>query len=555
MILWHQNPRRGQLVTAVSPLALRDGIDIGMPLTEAKATAKLSRQAIKKNKETINSRRHPRQQSKTIAKKLNELPPVPTPPATSIPEKSPASSSNPLPPQSSSFNFFAADFEGDAATLQQLAVSCQTLAPITGIEACQYPDSLFLDVTNLAPLYGDETQLLAKVMKHFEQRSYTVRAAIADTVGAAWGLAHHTPAPASIAPVHSQLEALEQLPIQSLRLSEATCETLRQLGIADVQQLLQLPRTSLTSRFGDEINERLDQAAGTIREVFQAIHTPPEYSAEELLEWPIKDSETTLVIVERLIQKICQQLISNSCGGMQWHVQLTRQQATPIKLDIKLFQPTTTAAHVMQLVEMQLDNHPELRQLSTRKRKHFVKQSPIVAVDVSVAHCVQLTERQQQLFDEEPSLQRTALAQLINRLSSRLGQDQVTRPVLQANAQPEFSFRFKPLVTPSRHSRTRQKESHYVLARPVRLLNPVIPLLPCPSAKRPPSRNLPAAFQKPDYSRLQINRHWGPERIETGWWRGQTVCRDYWRIETDVGSQQWIYRDRRTGKWFLHGEF
>jgi protein ImuB len=47
----------------------------------------------------------------------------------------------------------------------------------------------------------------------------------------------------------------------------------------------------------------------------------------------------------------------------------------------------------------------------------------------------------------------------------------------------------------------------------------------------------------------------GPERIETGWWRGPHLQRDYYRIVTDQGCRAWIYRDRTTGTWFLHGWF
>ncbi|RIK76587.1 MAG: nucleotidyltransferase, partial [Planctomycetota bacterium] len=52
-----------------------------------------------------------------------------------------------------------------------------------------------------------------------------------------------------------------------------------------------------------------------------------------------------------------------------------------------------------------------------------------------------------------------------------------------------------------------------------------------------------------------IARHWGPERIETGWWRSQSVWRDYFRVETTEGERYWLYRRRQDGRWFLHGVF
>ena len=52
-----------------------------------------------------------------------------------------------------------------------------------------------------------------------------------------------------------------------------------------------------------------------------------------------------------------------------------------------------------------------------------------------------------------------------------------------------------------------------------------------------------------------VVRCWGPERIATGWWRARDVQRDYYRAEWEEGTQVWVYRERRTGRWFLHGFF
>ena len=59
------------------------------------------------------------------------------------------------------------------------------------------------------------------------------------------------------------------------------------------------------------------------------------------------------------------------------------------------------------------------------------------------------------------------------------------------------------------------------------------------------------------------NRPWilrdGPERIESGWWDGADVRRDYFVAESPQGEIMWIYRDHRygvdDGEWFLHGVF
>ena len=53
----------------------------------------------------------------------------------------------------------------------------------------------------------------------------------------------------------------------------------------------------------------------------------------------------------------------------------------------------------------------------------------------------------------------------------------------------------------------------------------------------------------------RVARAWGPERIETGWWRGPPVARDYYRVATTAGRRFWLFRRLDDGRWFLHGAF
>jgi protein ImuB len=47
-----------------------------------------------------------------------------------------------------------------------------------------------------------------------------------------------------------------------------------------------------------------------------------------------------------------------------------------------------------------------------------------------------------------------------------------------------------------------------------------------------------------------------PERIETGWWDGGDMKRDYYKAFDIHGVQLWIFRERSAPhRWFLHGVF
>jgi protein ImuB len=175
------------------------------------------------------------------------------------------------------------------------------------------------------------------------------------------------------------------------------------------------------------------------------------------------------------------------------------------------------------------------------------------------------------------------LAALVERLSSRLGPAAVLGVRLRPEAQPELAWRYGPLVGKRRRNvagTRRVPAPHTACAgyielppRPLRLLPRPVPLvivgalrcvpLPKPTGCNPwacEAANGQAALLPPRCFRLdgrehRIARHWGPERIETGWWRGRAVGRDYFRVETAAGCRYWLFRRLRDGKWFLHGVF
>jgi protein ImuB len=47
----------------------------------------------------------------------------------------------------------------------------------------------------------------------------------------------------------------------------------------------------------------------------------------------------------------------------------------------------------------------------------------------------------------------------------------------------------------------------------------------------------------------------GPERVESGWWDGVDVRRDYHVVIGAAGEKLWLYRDCLTREWYLHGIF
>jgi len=446
----------------------------------------------------------------------------------------------------------------DREALEALATCCGQFSPTVVVEPSTAPESLLLDITGLAHLFGGETSLAERILDEFTRHKLVVRIAIADTLGAAWAVAHFPPSfspHSSLVIRHSSFTlvppgetstALHPLPIESLRLPEDTVELLHQLGIIRVGQLAALPREELSSRFPPQLLRRMDQASGRVAEPVPVHVPPPEFQADWSPEQPTARSETIEAALEHLIAELTKELVRLGRGAMRLECRLDcRSQRSdrlaPVEVSVGLFQPTASAAHLFQLARMQLE----------RVRLP----GPVSAVQVRVAATAPRQWRQQELFSDDASTRRhpRPLASLIDRLSSRLGRRAVLGVRLTSDAQPELAWRYEPLVESGgrrRLSGRRRKQPADLPPRPLRLLpRPVSLVATSVMPEGPPLR-----FHL--YGREHRVAHtWGPERIETGWWRGRVVGRDYYRIETASGQRLWLFRRLRDGRWFMHGMF
>jgi protein ImuB len=431
----------------------------------------------------------------------------------------------------------------DRRQLEALAQWCHQFSPTVGVEASESPETLLLDATNLAPFYGSESSLVAQAAAGLKRRGFTGRLALADSLGAAWALAHYSAAEPFIAPQDETSEALAPLSIAALRLSPELLETLRQLGVERIETLLSWPREQLRSRFGPELQLRLDQALGLVREVFDAVQPPVSFQVEQLLEFPIAKRDGIQFIVDQLLERLAWMLAVRCAGALRLVCQFECENRAVVSCEVGLFQPTANLRRLMDVV------HLEMERLRLP--------APATGVSLEAFHAP-LEPRQSVLFEEDRSLAGSPrLAGLVDRLAGRLGREAVVRCRLEREVEPELAYREEPLIGERAGRRTaaakraNQRVPWGSLDRPLYLLRQPLPLEALAVAPDGP----PIQFRGQG-RRHQVARHWGPERIETGWWRNRPAAvRDYYRVETTEGQRYWIFRCRRRGKWFLHGAF
>jgi protein ImuB len=506
-----------------------------------------------------------------------------------------------------------------------------------------------LDVTHAAALFQSEEALAEQIARGFACQGLEVRLAIADTLGAAWALAHfevpgtqeETPYPANetsssqvanevpaslpaenMAPDHLPGRvsnhrpgavfqaprpllvfvggsascippaALLRLPVAALRLPEVTIALLHELGLTTIGQLTELPRPGLAARLGALVLERLDQALGLRPEAIVSHRAPPPAAARWSAESPVERLEILEAATRRLLEQLLAQLdqpTGPARGGRQGIEQLGckfRSLRGETQFALGLFRPTADVRHLWELIRLKLE---ALRSIAG-----------VETIELEVQAAGPLPWRQRLLFDAPAHDGQRQLAWLMNRLSSRLGAEQVVRAGLQPDAQPEHAYRYEPLVNwgmrnqdrapqglprrsqtsvPRRGKKPQAKQpaiSQAALAwpsplhglpsaegfqlhfrRPLRLLARPRPVeIVALSAGGWPERFVihDAAHAVPHAIEQRTCQAVGPERIETGWWRSRMVRRDYYRLLTADGWL-WLFRRLQDEKWFLHGWF
>ncbi len=464
----------------------------------------------------------------------------------------------------------------DRETLEALAAFCERFSPTVGVEAADQPECLWLDISGVAQLFGGEAALVQQVVGDFARRGLTFRLAVADTLGAAWAVAHYTAEgdrhifrPSGIHKGHGEKgrdqpsvgarsqspaiipsgeteAALRPLPVAVLRLAGEPLGLLRQLGIERIEQLLALPRSELTARFGPQVLERLDQATGRLPEPIPARMPRPRFHARWTFDPPTVRRETVEQALDHLLAEVAAMLAARGCGALRLECRLNCPPQKPLQVGFGLFEPTVAVRHLSELMRLQLE-----RLRLTR---------PITAIDAEATATAPLERRQLELFaGDSPRSQPRQLAGLIDRLSSRLGRQAVVRVRLKPDVQPELAWQGEPAVDqgsrPRRRSGTVPFDTNSCPPRPLQLLPHPLRLSAMslsPDGVFPGGPPLRFSFHSCQH---HVAHAWGPERIETGWWRGQAIGRDYFQVETTAGSRFWLFRRLRDHQWFLHGMF
>jgi protein ImuB len=321
---------------------------------------------------------------------------------------------------------------------------------------------------------------------------------------------------------------LMPMPLAALRWPEETLERLARMGVRTIGQVLRLPRAGFARRFGTELLATLDRLTGRSPDLRQRFHAQERFRRRRELSYELESHAAILVALAPLFDELGKFLEARQCGVMKLECLLRHRHAEPTSCILRLASPVADARRLTELLGERLN----ALTLPEPVRSCELRSSSLVLRVLSSNSVWQPGE-----YGGGAGAEAT---ELIERLRARLGPEAVYGLQVLPGHRPENSWGVREPVSPRSASA------------------PMSP--PWPAFRRPLwLLHAPRLLSE----REGLPRRRGPlrllgeaERIETGWWDGGDVARDYFTAVDLHGVRLWVFRERGAPhRWFLHGMF
>ena len=379
------------------------------------------------------------------------------------------------------------------------------------------PATVLLEVSASLKLFKGLSAILHRQRAGLKAMGHVAAIAVAPTpMAAAWlaraGVEKH------VAPARLQ-QVLAALPVSLLEDDEKTLAALENIGVRTLGELLALPRAGVARRFGEALIEELDKALGHQPDPRIWYQPPASFRAGIELPAEVSNAGQLIFAARRLVLQLCGYLAGRVAGVRRFSLELLHAGSQATLCVIGLVAPAADAGHLMRLTRERL-------QRTTLPR-------PVSGLVLAADAIEPLAKGSLSLFQDAGQAS-GEWQELVEHLRARLGKEAVSGLALCAEHRPEYaSVGTEPGAARSAAARFGE--------RPLWLLEK-------PSA-------LPEQDAVPQYQGA-LKLLAGPERIESGWWDGREVKRDYFVALSRDGALLWIYRERQLdGRWYLHGFF
>lgn len=403
--------------------------------------------------------------------------------------------------------------------LEQIASGCEKFTSFVSLEP---PNELLLEVRGSFRLFGGIDGLLDAVRAEFEQRGLMAQVAFAPTPQSALWLSRVARQPIVVRP-RELMPALARLPVSFLLWPAEIELRLARFGVLTIGDLLRLPRGGLARRIGYDRLAELDFAAGRHRQVRSHHRVAQTYNDRVLLDFEIETTGLMSTIIEARLARLARFLAKRTLATDCVCIDLLHREAALTPVVVGLAAPTSDVAHIVKLM------HEKLAQLTLP--------APVREAVIRVERLQPQPTQSDDLFARTahaPAVASTEpQARLLEQLRSRFGEQGIRQLSPASDHRPEYANDSK------RPSASAGSEP---IALPAGLAPRPLWLLATPRVVRSSNRIASSIIS-------------GPEVIDTGWWDGSPVAREYFVARSPRGATAWLFRDRASSQICVHGLF
>ena len=433
----------------------------------------------------------------------------------------------------------------ERAALQRLAAWALGFSDLVSLDLeSERPAALVLEAQRSLRLFGGAEALHQRLSEEAGALGWRVRCVLAPTPLAALLLAKagHQ----GLIPSWAALrQALADLPPALLISDRQAQADLASMGVRSIGALLRLPRAGLAERFGLPLLQRIERLLGERADPRRPFEPPAHFHSELELPAEILSTEALLFPCRRLVDELGAFLAARQSGVQRLHWQLLHAGAhSDARVDVlkDAGADTRADAHAdigatrFQLGSAQLERDPARWLALLRERLERLRlPQPVRGIAVESEALCPLSPTAGELLGLDPN-RRQPDSSLLDRLRARLGEQAVRGLALVADHRPEHAWRWtQPAASPPSPT-----------IRPLARAERPLWLLPEPLLLE--RRNGRPWLDGP----LQLAQ--SCERIETGWWDGFEIARDYYIATNRHGERLWIYREiHGQRRWLLHG--
>jgi protein ImuB len=452
--------------------------------------------------------------------------------------------------------------------LERLGVRAQRLTPRVSLDP---PDGLLLEVKGSLHLFGGLERLSREMADECSRLRMPCMLALAPTPLAALALARAeqklairdsrrgvpgslTAAPAALLAITDPAQLvgkLSPLPLATLRWPHDTLDRLARIGVRTIGEALRLPRAGFARRFGTAQLQALDRLVGRASDLKSRFEMRARFRRRRELIYELESHAALLAVLEPLLEELGRFLTARQCGVLALECRLRHRAVPPTRCVLRLAAPMADPAQLAALLGERLS----ALVLPEPVRACELRSGPLVSRVLDSGRLWQPGEQGGGVAAQAP--------ELIERLRVRLGAEAVYGLRVVEDHRPEAAWKVNEPIARLSAPQCPSLGAGHPARTSVCERSPERGHVKCPRWNAParPLWLLPVPRLLDERDGLPRKRGalrlmGEAERIETGWWDGGEVARDYYTAIDSRGARLWVFREREPPhRWFLHGMF